>query len=332
MAAMHDSTFLDSRDFARIARAIRYIDANFRTQPRLAAIAAQARLSEFHFNRLFRRWAGITPKQYLGFVTARAARAALASTPSVLEASFAVGLSGPSRLHDLIVTLDGVTPGELKGGGFGLRLDCGFSDTPFGRALLASTARGVSHLSFVDPGEASAPPSRSSRRSGRRRSSRRDDEAAAALAARIWDAPARAAAPLRLAVRGTNFQLKVWQALLETRATGPTSYQALAGAAGVAGGARAVGNAVGSNPVAWLIPCHNVLHEGRHARAAIAGGPNASAPCSPGRPCTRRPRAASVWSRPPLPEGHPLRHNRVRPASTYAGPASRDVRRQTLVI
>jgi len=258
MAAMHDSAFLDSRDFARIARAIRYIDANFRAQPRLAAIAAQARLSEFHFNRLFRRWAGVTPRQYLAFVTARAARAALASTPSVLEAAFAVGLSGPSRLHDLMVTLDGVTPGELKGGGFGLQLDCGFSDTPFGRALLASTARGVSHLSFVEPGTERAALAELAAQWPLAQL-RRDDPAAAALAARIWDAPAHATAPLRLAVRGTNFQLKVWEALLETHATGPTSYQALAGAAGAAAGARAVGNAVGSNPVAWLIPCHNVL-------------------------------------------------------------------------
>ncbi len=258
MAAMHDSAFLDSRDFARIARAIRYIDANFRAQPRLAAIAAQARLSEFHFNRLFRRWAGVTPRQYLAFDTARAARAALASTPSVLEASFAVGLSGPSRLHDLMVTLDGVTPGELKGGGFGLQLDCGFSDTPFGRTLLASTARGVSHLSFVEPGTERAALAELAAQWPLAQL-RRDDPAAAALAARIWDAPAHATAPLRLAVRGTNFQLKVWEALLETHATGPTSYQALAGAAGAAAGARAVGNAVGSNPVAWLIPCHNVL-------------------------------------------------------------------------
>src|ERR1700682_3729518 len=104
---MHtEPAFLDSRDFARIARAIRFIDANFRTQPRLAAIAAHARLSEFHFNRLFRRWAGLTPRQYLPFVTARAARAALLRTPSVLEAAYSVGLSGPSRLHDLIVTFD----------------------------------------------------------------------------------------------------------------------------------------------------------------------------------------------------------------------------------
>ena len=149
---MHPDAFLDSRDFARIARAIRYIDENFRSQPRLAAIAAAAHLSEFHFNRLFRRWAGITPRQYLAFITAHAARGALASTPSVLDAAYALGLSGPGRLHDLLVTLDAVTPGELKTGGRGLELGYGFSHTPFGKALLASSPRGLSHLAFVEPG------------------------------------------------------------------------------------------------------------------------------------------------------------------------------------
>jgi AraC family transcriptional regulator of adaptative response/methylated-DNA-[protein]-cysteine methyltransferase len=249
--------FIDSRDFARIARAIRFIDANFRSQPRLAAIASHARLSEFHFNRLFRRWAGVTPRQYLAFVTARAARAALASNPSVLEASYSVGLSGPSRLHDLMVTLEGVTPGEIKARGFGLQLDCGFSDTPFGRALLASTPRGLSHLSFVEPGEEGAALAALTA-SWPEAQLARDDEAAAELARRIWSA-AGGSAPLRLAVQGTNFQLKVWQALLETHASGPTTYAALATAAGTAGGARAVGTALGANPVAWLIPCHNVL-------------------------------------------------------------------------
>jgi len=250
-------TFLDSRDFARIARAIGYIDANFRSQPRLAAIAAHAKLSEFHFNRLFRRWAGVTPRQYLAFVTARAARAALASSPSVLEASYAVGLSGPSRLHDLMVTLEGVTPGELRSRGFGLQLECGFSDTPFGRALLASTPRGLCHLAFVEPGgegEALA----QLRASWPQAQLAREDAAAAGLAARIWGA-AQAGAPLRLAVRGTNFQLKVWQALLQTHASGPTTYASLARASGAGGAARAVGSALGANPVAWLIPCHNVL-------------------------------------------------------------------------
>jgi len=257
--------FLDSRDFGRIARAIRFIDANFRAQPRLAAIAASAHLSEFHFNRLFRRWAGVTPRQYLAYVTARAARAALASTPSVLEAAYCVGLSGPSRLHDLMVTLEAVTPGELKARGRGMQIRYGLTDTPFGHALLASTARGLCHLAFVESTAEGAAVAALAQSWPQARL-RRDEDAAAALAARIWGsssrtAAARAAAPLKLAVKGTNFQLKVWQALLELGSAAPTTYAALARAVGRSGGARAVGRAVGANPVAWLIPCHNVLRK-----------------------------------------------------------------------
>lgn len=254
----HTGAFLDSRDFARIARAIRYIDTHFRSQPRLAAMAASAHLSEFHFNRLFRRWAGVTPRQYLAFVTARAARGALVGTPSVLEAAFSVGLSGPGRLHDLIVTLEAVTPGELKAQGAGVRLTAGFSDTPFGRALIASTPRGIAHLAFVEAGgeqQALAALAEEWPQAHLERA----DAAAAALAGRIWQPAANET--LRLAVKGTNFQLKVWQALLEAGGGAPLSYAALARAAGVRGAARAVGNAIGANPVAWLIPCHNVLRQ-----------------------------------------------------------------------
>ena len=256
------AAFLNSRDFARIARAIRYIDANFRSQPRLAEIAAAARLSEFHFNRLFRRWAGVTPRQYLAFVTARAARGALATTASVLDAAYSVGLSGPGRLHDLIVSLDAVTPGELKAQGRGVELSAGLADTPFGRALLASTARGLCQLAFVEPaGEGAA--LAELRAAWPHAGLRRDDAAARTLAAQIWGTAGDAAppAPVKLAVKGTNFQLKVWQALLGLGASGPTTYAALAQAAGTAGSARAVGNAVAANPIAWLIPCHNVLRQ-----------------------------------------------------------------------
>jgi AraC family transcriptional regulator of adaptative response/methylated-DNA-[protein]-cysteine methyltransferase len=262
MALMNDhpSAFLNSRDFTRIAQAIRFIDEHFRAQPRLAQIAQAAHLSEFHFNRLFRRWAGLTPRQYLAFVTARAARHALASAPSVLEAAYEVGLSGPGRLHDLMVTLEAVTPGEFRSSGAGLKLCGGFTDTPFGRALIASTSRGVAHLSFVEPaGEAQAVTELAAQ--WPRATFERQDSAASALAAQIWDPRPGAAAALRLAVSGTNFQLKVWQALLEIGPDAPTTYAQLAGLIGAPGAARAVGNAVGANPVAWLIPCHNVLRQ-----------------------------------------------------------------------
>jgi AraC family transcriptional regulator, regulatory protein of adaptative response / methylated-DNA-[protein]-cysteine methyltransferase len=258
-----NAPFMDSRDFARIAAAIRFIETNFRAQPRLATIAKAVRLSEFHFNRLFRRWAGVTPRQYLAFITARAARGELANTASVLEAAYALGLSGPGRLHDLLVTLDAVTPGELKARGRGLELTYGFSDTPFGEALLACTARGLSHLAFVEPGGERCAASVLSD-SWPEAARVRDDSRARALARRIWpqDSAAeasRSVAPLKLAVKGTNFQLKVWQALLDLGCAGLTTYAALARAAGAAHAARAVGNAVGANPIAWLIPCHNVL-------------------------------------------------------------------------
>jgi AraC family transcriptional regulator of adaptative response/methylated-DNA-[protein]-cysteine methyltransferase len=262
MTFMNDHTraFVNSRDFARIARAIRFIEEHFRAQPRLAQIAQAAHLSEFHFNRLFRRWAGITPRQYLAFVTARAARRALASAPSVLEAAYEVGLSGPGRLHDLMVTLEAVTPGEFRSSGAGLQLRGGFTDSPFGRALIASSPRGVAHLSFVEPGaEAQALQGLAAQWS--RAAFIHDDDAARALAARIWDSRCAPPAALRLAVSGTNFQLKVWQALLEIGSDATTTYAQLASLIGAPGAARAVGNAVAVNPVAWLIPCHNVLRQ-----------------------------------------------------------------------
>ena len=254
-----NTAFLDSRDFARIARAIRYIDSHFRAQPRLATIAAAAHLSEFHFNRLFRRWAGVTPRQYLAYVTARAARGALEVAPSVLEAAYAVGLSGPGRLHDLMVTLEGLTPGELKAGGAGVTLTAGLTATPFGRALIASTPRGVAQLAFVEPGGEGRALA-ALRAEWPLAQLKRADAVAAQLAAQIWQHGA-ADGPLRLAVRGTNFQIKVWQALLAGGATATTTYATLAQAAGAPAAARAVGNAVGANPVAWLIPCHNVLRQ-----------------------------------------------------------------------
>jgi AraC family transcriptional regulator, regulatory protein of adaptative response / methylated-DNA-[protein]-cysteine methyltransferase len=258
--------FLDSRDFARIAAAIRYIETNFRQQPRLAAIAKAVRLSEFHFNRLFRRWAGVTPKQYLAFITAAAARVELhGGRASVLETAYAVGLSGPGRLHDLLVTIDAVTPGELKARGRGLTITYGFSSTPFGEALLGVTPRGLSHFAFVEAGH-----ERTALAAMRERwpdaECVQDDSNARELAHRIFVPGIGVDSPqphkpelLRLAVRGTNFQLKVWRALIELGAGGPTTYQALARAAGVDDAVRAVGNAVGANPIAWLIPCHNVL-------------------------------------------------------------------------
>jgi AraC family transcriptional regulator, regulatory protein of adaptative response / methylated-DNA-[protein]-cysteine methyltransferase len=262
MRAMQNlpDNFVDSRDFARVARAIRYIDEHFREQPRLEDVAAHVNLSEFHFNRLFRRWAGVTPKQYLAAVTGAAARDALAGHASVLDAALAVGLSGPGRLHDLVVTIDAMTPGELKVQGLGTIIRFGFSNTPFGRALFAITPRGLSHLTFVEPsGDAVA--LAELREAAPRATFERDDDAARALALRIWSERGRSEAPLPVNIAGTNFQLKVWQALLRLGGRHHTNYSELATAIGAAGSSRAVGSAVGANPVAFLIPCHHVLRK-----------------------------------------------------------------------
>jgi AraC family transcriptional regulator of adaptative response/methylated-DNA-[protein]-cysteine methyltransferase len=252
--------FVDSRDFARIGRAIRYIDEHYREQPRLEDVAAHAGLSEFHFNRLFRRWAGVTPKQYLTAVTGAAAREALNGKASVLDAAYSVGLSGPGRLHDLVVTLDAMTPGELKAEGQGTTLTYGFSNTPFGRALFAVTARGLFYLGFVEASEEAAALDALKARAPRA-TFVHDDSVARELAMRIWGAPEQKRAPLRLNITGTNFQLKVWQALIELGSREATSYGELATSIGCAGSSRAVGGAVGSNPIAWLIPCHHVLRK-----------------------------------------------------------------------
>ncbi|HVO49329.1 MAG TPA: methylated-DNA--[protein]-cysteine S-methyltransferase [Steroidobacteraceae bacterium] len=259
--------FLDSRDFARIARAIRYIERQFRAQPRLADVAAHAGLSEFHFNRLFRRWAGVTPKQYLTYVTGQAARDALRSQP-VLDAAYSVGLSGPGRLHDLVVTLDAMTPGELKLQGRGAQIRHGFTDTPFGRALLGTTDRGICHLSFVEPA-AEKTALRELQQRWPAADLELDERHARAIAERIWGSNGAvgqggengAGGKLAVSVGGTNFQLKVWQALLDLGRDASTTYTDVARAIGHPGGTRAVGNAVASNPVAWLIPCHNVLRK-----------------------------------------------------------------------
>jgi len=258
MTGKPTDSFVDSRDFARMTRAIEFIEREFERQPRLAEIARHVGLSEFHFNRLFRRWTGLTPKQYLAEVTARAASAALRDEPSVMDAAHAVGLSGGGRLHDLTVTLEAMTPGEIRAQGEGVVLRHGIAATPFGSAFLAETPRGLCRLAFVESRE-----EREELAGLRHQFARakfvRDDARAAELVEMIWGG---AETTLPLAVCGTNFQVQVWRALLELEPGVTVSYSALARRLGKSTGARAVGNAVGANPVAWVIPCHRVLRAG----------------------------------------------------------------------
>lgn len=251
-------TFVDSRDFARMTRAIEFIESEFERQPRLCDVARHVGLSEFHFNRLFRRWTGLTPKQYLAEVTSRAAGDALREEPSVMDAAHAIGLSGGGRLHDLTVTLDAMTPGEIRALGEGVLIRHGLADTPFGTAFLAETPRGLCRLAFVEPGEA-RDELEQLREQFPRAKLVRDDGRAEQLVRIIWGS---GDATLPLAVCGTNFQVQVWRALLELDPGATVTYSALARRLGKPRGARAVGNAVGANPVAWVIPCHRVLREG----------------------------------------------------------------------
>jgi len=248
-------SFLDSREFARMTRAIGFIDREYQRQPRLAEIARHVGLSEFHFNRLFRRWTGLTPKQYLAEVTSRAAGSALRDEPSVMDAAHSVGLSGGGRLHDLTVTLDALSPGEIRAKGKGVEIRHGIAETPFGSAFMAQTARGVMRLSFLD-GRSDATEIAALRVQWPHAKFFRDDAGAQALAAAIWG---NKTVTLPLAVTGTNFQVQVWRALLELEPGATVTYSALARQLGKPAGARAVGNAVNANPIAWVIPCHRVL-------------------------------------------------------------------------
>jgi AraC family transcriptional regulator of adaptative response/methylated-DNA-[protein]-cysteine methyltransferase len=250
--------FLDSREFARMTRAIEFIEREYQRQPRLAEIAKFVGLSEFHFNRLFRRWTGLTPKQYLAEVTNRAAGSALRREPSVMDAAHSVGLSGGGRLHDLTVTLDAMTPGEIRGGGDGVLIRHGIAATPFGTAFFAETPRGICRLAFVDSTGDGGELKRL-REQWPKAKFVRDDERATTLVDTIWG---HRNVTLPLAVCGTNFQVQVWRALLELEATETVTYSALARRLGMPDGARAVGNAVGANPIAWVIPCHRVLRAG----------------------------------------------------------------------
>jgi len=251
-------SFVDSREFARMTRAIEFIEREYERQPRLAEIARHVGLSEFHFNRLFRRWTGLTPKQYLAEVTSRAASEALRDEPSVMDAAHAVGLSGGGRLHDLTVTLNAMTPGEIRAQGEGVTIRHGIADTPFGSAFLAETPRGLCRLAFIEPG-AERQELRQLREQFAKASLVRDDSRAEALVRIIWG---QGRESLPLAVCGTNFQVQVWRALLELAPGATVTYSALARQLGKPEGARAVGNAVGANPIAWVIPCHRVLAAG----------------------------------------------------------------------
>ncbi|MCA9930776.1 MAG: methylated-DNA--[protein]-cysteine S-methyltransferase [Anaerolineales bacterium] len=242
-------------DYDRVAAAIRYLETHRHDQPELKDVAAHVGLSEYHFQRLFSRWAGISPKRFLQFLTVQHARQLLAKSHSVLDTTYETGLSSPGRLHDLFVTLTAMTPGEYKQQGAGLTIHYGFHESPFGTYLLAVTERGISNLFFVQ----TRPQALADLAEAWPQATLCEDTAVTQpIAGRIFTRSGQQA-PLPLLVKGTNFQVQVWQALLQVPAGTAVSYGAIAHQIGNPKAVRAVGTAVAHNPIGYLIPCHRVI-------------------------------------------------------------------------
>ena len=248
-------------DYVVVERAIRFIETHARKQPSLGEIADHVGASESHLQRVFTRWAGISPKRFLQYLTHEHCRQLLRESRSVLDATYEAGLSSPGRLHDLFVKVEGVTPGEFKSAGAGIEIAWGIHESPFGDCLIATTPRGVVSVVFASAdGPDRAVDSLRGQWGGA--TITEDPSRTAEVADRIFDlAPATPSTPIRLLLRGTNFQINVWKALLKIPAGAVASYEDLAALASVPGAPRAVGNAVGANPISYLIPCHRVIRK-----------------------------------------------------------------------
>ena len=255
-----------SSDYALVAQAIRYLEKEAVAQPSLAEVAEQIGVSPFHLQRVFTRWAGVSPKRFLQYLTVEHAKRLLDESRPVLDAAYAAGLSGPGRLHDLFVTVEAVTPGEYRTKGEGLAIRYGRHPSPFGDFLLATTERGVCALAFLDgDGWDAAAANLAARWPGAMLSEQ--PEVTQPLADRIFgqgqpDPMPDSVRPLALLLKGTNFQLKVWEALLRIPPGAVCTYGDIARMTGAPSAVRAVGGAIGANAIAYLIPCHRVIRSG----------------------------------------------------------------------
>ncbi|MCB1772072.1 MAG: methylated-DNA--[protein]-cysteine S-methyltransferase [Gammaproteobacteria bacterium] len=249
-------------DFERIERAIAYLRLRQKMQPSLAQLAEHIGLSESHTQRLFTRWAGISPKRFLQYLTVEYAKQAMRDTGDLLGLALDAGLSGPGRLHDLFVGMEAVSPGEFRRAARGVAIRYGIGETPFGPARVAMTARGICHLSFILPDVDHSLWLQQQRKALPGADLVEDNAQAAAVLGRVFGRdPGRARGGLSLWLSGTNFQIQVWRALLQVPSGGLLSYRQLATLVGRPRAARAVGTAMACNPVAFLIPCHRVLRE-----------------------------------------------------------------------
>ena len=244
--------------YDRIEKVIRHIQTHHQEQPRLSELSKVAGLSAFHFHRLFTRWAGITPKVFLKCITNEHAKRLLARSRDLLDVSFEAGLSGPGRLHDLLVTVEGVSPGEFKSKGAGVEIRYGFHQSPFGVCLIGLTERGVCHLAFLASASDRQLALKQLRLKWPKAILRLDPRAAKRTGQTIFS---RRRGKLAIHLRGTGFQVKVWQALLRIPPGALLSYGDIAKAIGKPSASRAVGTAVGSNGIGFLIPCHRVIRD-----------------------------------------------------------------------
>jgi AraC family transcriptional regulator, regulatory protein of adaptative response / methylated-DNA-[protein]-cysteine methyltransferase len=246
----------DMTDYERIEAVIKYLSENYRTQPDLGELSGIAGLSPSHFQKMFTEWAGVSPKKFLQYISLEHARKLLAQNKTVFDASYETGLSGTSRLHDLFITIEGMTPGDFRNGGKSLQINWQNYESPYGKIIIAATTKGVCHLAFIDQWD-----------SGFGVLRKKFPEAVFTMEKHPFHLSAISVfqdipgdlAKLKLHLKGTEFQLKVWEALLKIPSGNLTTYSDLARAVSSPLAARAVGSAVGDNPVAYLIPCHRVI-------------------------------------------------------------------------
>ena len=247
------------RDYDSVRRAIAFISEHWRTQPTIEAMADAAGVTPDELHHLFRRWAGLTPKAFMQALTLDHAKGLLRDSASVLDAALDSGLSGPGRLHDLFVTHEAMSPGEWKNGGAGMTLTYGFHPSPFGTAIVIASGRGLAGLAFADPGEEMAALADMLRR-WPRAIHVEDHEGTAQLAQRVFDTRMwRADQPLRVTLIGTDFELRVWETLLKIPMGRAVTYSDIASSIKRPTASRAVGAAIGRNPVSFVVPCHRAL-------------------------------------------------------------------------
>jgi len=248
-------------DYERIEKAIQFLADNFHSQPNLKEIADKIHVSEYHFQRLFSRWVGISPKRFLQFLTKEYAKTLLEKSINLLDVTYESGLTSPGRLHDLFVSCEAVTPGQYKSRGEGVEIAYGYHATPFGECLLAKTDRGICGLNFVQNNDRQ-PVFASLEDRWQNASLIEDPDATRPFVERIFDpSEGQKSTALHLVLSGTNFQIKVWEALIKIPMGAVVSYENVAAHIGMPRASRAVGNAVGSNPVSFVIPCHRVIRK-----------------------------------------------------------------------